>query len=91
MPQGMAILLMSALLSKLCSCCFTFHFFLQNSPLLQSPSQGVILTNQSLVMQKIGRERSGGYTCQASNDVGKGSSQEIYLNVKCTPNLDDSY
>ena len=45
--------------------------------------KGIILTNQSLVLQRISRRRSGSYTCQAVNDVGRGASQPIYLNVKC--------
>ena len=38
-----------------------------------------------LVIPKIHlfRTRSGGYTCQAVNAVGKGRSQEMHLNVKC--------
>ncbi len=40
MPQGMAILLMSALLSKLCSCCFTFLFFPPELPIAAEPLRG---------------------------------------------------
>ena len=62
---------------------FKIHdsFFPQGDPLKHG--NGVIFTNQSLVLQSIGRRRSGAYSCQAVNAVGKGSSQEIKLNVKC--------
>ena len=51
--------------------------------LRHNTTEGIILTNQSLVLQRISRRRSGSYTCQAVNDVGRGASQPIYLNVKC--------
>ena len=57
--------------------------FFQGESLYQNSGSGVIITNQSLVLQRIDRTRSGGYTCQASNLVGRGSSQEIFLDVKC--------
>lgn len=50
-----------------------------------NPTAGIIQTNQSLVLQSINRTRSGGYTCQAVNAVGKGRSQEMHLNVKYVP------
>lgn len=56
-----------------------------NEPLTQNPSGGIILTNQSLVLQSIERSRTGSYTCQAANSIGKGSSQEIFLDVKYVP------
>ena len=51
--------------------------------LRHNTTEGIILTNQSLVLQRISRRRSGSYTCQAVNDVGRGASQPIFLNVKC--------
>jgi hypothetical protein len=38
---------------------------------------------QSLVLQQIDRQRSGAFTCEAVNAVGKGSSLPIFLDVKC--------
>ena len=55
----------------------------QGIPLRHNASEGVILTNRSLVLQSIDRKRSGGYVCQAVNPVGRGSSQTIVLDVKC--------
>ena len=59
------------------------HFSFQGIELRHNTSEGIILTNQSLVLQRISRRRSGSYTCQAANEVGRGSSQNIFLNVKC--------
>ena len=58
-----------------------FNSLLQNKPLEQKA--GVIITNQSLVLQKIDRKLSGSFTCQGVNAIGKGSSQEVFLDVKC--------
>ena len=58
-----------------------FISLLQNKPLEQKA--GVITTNQSLVLQKIDRKLSGSFTCQGVNAIGKGSSQEVFLDVKC--------
>ena len=57
------------------------HF--QGQPL--RPAEGVLITNRSLVLQHIDRKRTGAYTCWAVNDVGKGSSQALYLDVKFVP------
>ena len=46
-------------------------------------TSGVIVTNHSLVLQKISRQRSGIYVCEATNRVGRGRSQAIALDVKC--------
>ena len=55
----------------------------QDAQLHHNTSDGVIFTNQSLVLQQIDRSRSGAYTCEAVNAVGKGSSLPIFLDVKC--------
>lgn len=61
--------------------CLSLFIPSQNKPLEQK--SGVIITNQSLVLQKIDRKLSGSFTCQGVNAIGKGSSQEVFLDVKC--------
>ena len=66
-----------------CICIVCVWVFLQGVQLRHNASEGIILTNRSLVLQSIDRKRSGGYVCQAVNGVGRGSSQPIVLDVKC--------
>ena len=54
---------------------------------LQQDIKGrVIISNQTLVLQKIGRNHSGSYRCYASNREGKGvSGPPINLTVRYAP------
>lgn len=47
------------------------------------PTDGIMVSNQSLVLQDVTRARSGEYTCIASNQEGDGTSNTVNLNVKC--------
>lgn len=55
----------------------------QGELLKHNLSAGVILANQSLVLQRVGRHSSGHYTCAASNALGTATSKPLTLNVKC--------
>ncbi|KAA0185787.1 hypothetical protein HAZT_HAZT010397 [Hyalella azteca] len=54
-----------------------------NEVLWHNISGGVIVSNQSLVLQKVGRRQAGSYTCHAYNRVGDGMSNALRLDVKC--------
>ncbi|XP_069165372.1 neural cell adhesion molecule 2 [Procambarus clarkii] len=63
----------------------TVLWFLQGEELHHNVSAGVILTNQSLVLQSVGRHSSGLYTCTAANQLGSATSEGIQLSVKFSP------
>ena len=53
--------------------------------MLQDLQHGVILNDLSLVLQHVSKNDEGVYSCIATNHVGIGSSQELLLNVKYSP------
>ena len=41
------------------------------------------MSNQSLVLQRVGRHQAGSYTCHAHNLIGERASNPLRFNVKC--------
>ncbi|KAK5647693.1 hypothetical protein RI129_002585 [Pyrocoelia pectoralis] len=57
-----------------------------NSKVLQhNVGLGIIISNQSLVLQGVSRSTAGNYTCVGYNTEGDGESEPFYLNVMFTP------
>lgn len=58
-------------------------------------ANGVIMSNQSLVLQSLKRERSGQYSCTAINSQGRNTSLDLTLKIKykpfCKPGLPSIY
>ncbi|KAG1682145.1 Cell adhesion molecule 1 [Nymphon striatum] len=49
------------------------------------PKQGIIISNQSLVIQSISRKHNGVYRCAASNIEGREQSNAVLITVKHVP------
>ncbi|CAG2120281.1 unnamed protein product, partial [Medioppia subpectinata] len=52
-----------------------------SKPLVTTQSSGVIVTNQSLVIQKVRRQHRGQYQCMAFNNEGDSISDPIDLRI----------
>lgn len=57
------------------------QFSLQDKQL--HSSRGIIIANQTLVLQGISKATHGQYMCRATNLQGTVGSNEVYLDVKC--------
>lgn len=57
--------------------------FPQGSVMHHNLSAGIIVSNQSLVLQRVGRERAGRYYCRATNLHGEGVSAPIAITIMC--------
>lgn len=53
--------------------------------LKQNVREGLIMGNQSLVLQSLTRDNTGTYSCQATNTIGKGRSSPRQLDIKYKP------
>ncbi|XP_055701884.1 nephrin-like isoform X1 [Phlebotomus papatasi] len=53
--------------------------------LYNNAASGIIVANQSLVLQNVSRARSGVYTCIGSNEEGDGESNPVTLDIKFAP------
>lgn len=59
-------------------------FWLRDGQQLQSkPRDGLLLANQSLVLQRVHRTQAGSYSCKAVNSLGFSTSQPFKLKVNC--------
>ncbi|XP_067628687.1 LOW QUALITY PROTEIN: uncharacterized protein side-VIII [Eurosta solidaginis] len=48
-------------------------------------TEGIIVANQSLVLQNVSRARAGIYTCVGSNPEGDGESNPVHLDIRFAP------
>ncbi|XP_045133861.1 nephrin-like isoform X2 [Portunus trituberculatus] len=54
-------------------------------PVEHRGSKGVLIQNQTLVLQGLSKDAAGLYTCKATNSEGEGTSQPVDLSVKYKP------
>ena len=57
--------------------------YIQDELLQQDADGGVIMTTQSLVLQKVDRTDVGDYVCRAVNTEGIGESNTVPLKIMC--------
>ncbi|XP_076366981.1 neural cell adhesion molecule 2-like [Tachypleus tridentatus] len=57
----------------------------EGQELQTNTSAGIIISNQSLVLQKVGRSNRGRYSCIATNSEGQGESKSLHLKVQFAP------
>ncbi len=60
-----------------------YVFLFQGKFVVENVPGGVLIGNQTLVLQNVRRDQAGLYTCVVSNTEGDGESNAQYLNVKC--------
>ncbi|KAJ8969834.1 hypothetical protein NQ317_001006 [Molorchus minor] len=66
-----------------CRVLIIFHF--QGALVSQNMSSGIIISTQSLVLQRVTRWQSGAYTCLAANPRGETMSTAVNLRVRYAP------
>lgn len=63
----------------------TPSFTLQDHKLSDVIASGVIISNRSLVLQRVTRKAAGLFACRATNAEGHTTSNKLQLDVKCKP------
>lgn len=58
-------------------------WYFEGKELRTNTSAGIIISNQTLVLQNVNFTRRGNYYCSATNADGTGTSNEVFLRVKC--------
>ncbi|XP_022238347.1 protein turtle-like [Limulus polyphemus] len=62
-----------------------FHWLFEDKELHTDKSTGIIISNYTLVLQKVDRSKRGRYICRAMNIEGYGESDPIDLRVQFEP------
>ncbi|XP_035231183.1 nephrin-like isoform X2 [Stegodyphus dumicola] len=60
-------------------------WFFEGIPFYGNASAGIIISNQSLVLQRVRKEHRGKYRCLAANTEGQGQSLDLLLEVRYAP------
>ncbi|XP_017784081.1 PREDICTED: hemicentin-1-like isoform X2 [Nicrophorus vespilloides] len=64
---------------------YKLSWFHNGQEIHHNVSAGVILSDQSLVLQSVTRATAGDYTCMAANSEGRGTSNPVTLTVRYAP------
>ena len=60
-------------------------WFFEGTLLTTDPASGIIISNQSLVLQRVKKSSRGRYWCSAYNEEGRGESSEFFLRILFSP------
>ncbi|XP_069988538.1 nephrin [Penaeus vannamei] len=61
----------------------TITWYHEGTVQVQNVSQGVIVSGESLVLQKVRRDKAGKYKCGASNALATVTSAPVHLKIRC--------
>ena len=59
----------------------------QNVSIVQDLNKGILISDRSLVLQKVKRTQAGNYTCIASNLEGDAASNPLNVQIMCKLHL----
>ncbi|XP_042874392.1 hemicentin-1-like [Penaeus japonicus] len=68
----------------------TIIWYHEDTVQVQNVSMGVILSGESLVLQKVSRQKAGQYRCSATNPLATVVSQPVHLQIKYKPECQTS-
>ncbi|KAG8177765.1 hypothetical protein JTE90_011103 [Oedothorax gibbosus] len=60
-------------------------WFVDDEQVLTNVTRGVLVNNQSLILQKVEKEDRGMYRCHAVNSEGEGESDVVKLDIQYSP------
>lgn len=70
------------------------RWWFEGNELRTNATERIIISGNSLVLQKVSRNLRGRYTCSASNSQGEGQSNSVHLRIQhapiCSPNQQQS-
>lgn len=62
---------------------YDITWYFRKQPIRTIEPLGILITNQTLVIERAKREHSGSYHCSAENFVNRGTSNSVHLTIKC--------
>lgn len=65
-------------------------WFFEGREIRTNTTAGIVISNQSLVLQKVQRTHRGLYSCMATNAEGTGRSNDVFLRIRCKYQCPDS-
>ncbi|GFQ96965.1 uncharacterized protein TNCT_488331 [Trichonephila clavata] len=62
---------------------FEIAWQFEDRPITADMPTGIIISNQTLIIQNVKKDHRGRYRCHAANIVGHGYSRRLHLLVQC--------